>query len=309
MGYDSDTVKVRRLTCLGCKTLLFNTVRILPCRHLFCNSCAVRLDACGLCGGEKQSLEQDDETRMLDRNVSYFIEKYARRRKKDAQGTPAEAQEASGQSEGGTSSSTQDLSLEQGGLLLQLAMRAYNGARGDVYRSSRTWLELVQEKNAEIVHDLSVAYNKLGDLHYLAKRPDEAREEYLRARTKLIPQHRRSSIWSCLTRKLLTWTALQRRTEQQGRTSTRLQRWLHSWGRDGRSTVGPSSRSDWPCLPSLEHNCKDSGKNAHWDKTKRTFVELARTRYLVRFPCNNAAANVQCPFTPDLRCQNVSGLN
>lgn len=74
-------------------------------------------------GGEKQSLEQDDETRMLDRNVSYFIEKYARRRKKDAQGTPAETQEASGQSEGGTSSSTQDLSLEQGGLLLQLAMR------------------------------------------------------------------------------------------------------------------------------------------------------------------------------------------
>lgn len=34
---------------------------------------------------------------------------------------------------------------------------------------------------SQIVHDLSVAYNKLGDLHYLAKRPDEAREEYLRA--------------------------------------------------------------------------------------------------------------------------------
>lgn len=33
----------------------------------------------------------------------------------------------------------------------------------------------------QVVHDLSVAYNKLGDLHYLAKRPDEAREEYLQA--------------------------------------------------------------------------------------------------------------------------------
>jgi hypothetical protein len=33
----------------------------------------------------------------------------------------------------------------------------------------------------QVVHDLSVAYNKLGDLHYLAKRPDEAREEYLQS--------------------------------------------------------------------------------------------------------------------------------
>jgi hypothetical protein len=133
MGYDADTVKVGPLTCLICKSLLFNTVRILPCRHVFCNSCCVRLEACGLCGGERHSIEQDDETRMLDQNVHVFIERYARRKKKvpcsgdghsgaeqNAKPGQDSLEGASADVEGG---GHQDLALDKGGLLLQLAMR------------------------------------------------------------------------------------------------------------------------------------------------------------------------------------------
>ncbi|GAQ83483.1 hypothetical protein KFL_001500130 [Klebsormidium nitens] len=175
---------------------------------------------------------------MLDQNVRYFVEKYARRKRKAPQNDVKVAEKEAGRSFAEAEvpkrdSETGDLSLEQGGLLLQLAMRAYAGrnnesaihllrlceedlrtalaeegvstkvlcqlgavmaALGDfsrgsqdleqaesAYRDSAKWLELVEEKNAEVVHDLSVAYNKLGDLHYLAKRADEARIEYLRA--------------------------------------------------------------------------------------------------------------------------------
>jgi tetratricopeptide (TPR) repeat protein len=180
---------------------------------------------------------------MWDQNVHVFIERYARRKKKvphsgdghlEAEQNVKPGQDSSeGASADGEGGGHQDLALDQGGLLLQLAMRAYAGrnnesaihllklceedlrsalaeegmsskvlcqlgaiagARGDVsrssqdlpsaaaaYRESATWFEIVEEKDAEVVHDLSVAYNKLGDLHYLAKRPDEAREEYLRS--------------------------------------------------------------------------------------------------------------------------------
>lgn len=136
MGYDADTVKVGPLTCLVCKSLLFKTVRVMPCRHLFCNSCCLRLGSCGLCGGESTALEQDDETRMLDQNVRYFVEKYARRKRKVPQNAAKVVAEKSEQEGANGDSKNGDLSLEQGGLLLQLAMRVRSQTHLSMYFKS-----------------------------------------------------------------------------------------------------------------------------------------------------------------------------
>ncbi|KAK8953670.1 hypothetical protein KSP40_PGU016262 [Platanthera guangdongensis] len=159
-GYDSHTFKLGPLSCMLCRSLLYESSKCVPCSHKFCKACISRFKDCPLCGADIEKIEPDND---LQTTVDRFIDGHARIKRS----------QLSSESEGGHEQKNViygDVSMERGAFLVQQAMMAFHGKN---IESAKSRLEIcaqdireqlqTQGNIPELCSQLGAVLGMLGD--------------------------------------------------------------------------------------------------------------------------------------------------
>nr|XP_027069059.1 protein NCA1 [Coffea arabica]XP_027069060.1 protein NCA1 [Coffea arabica]XP_027069061.1 protein NCA1 [Coffea arabica] len=160
-GYDSDTFKLGPFSCMICQALLFDCSKCIPCSHVYCKVCILRLKDCPLCGADIEKIEPNTD---LQNVVDRFIEGHARIKRSQVN---EDKEEVVGQKK---TVIYEDVSLERGSFLVQQALRAF---RANNLESAKSRLSLCADdireqlqrigNTAELCSQLGAVLGMLGD--------------------------------------------------------------------------------------------------------------------------------------------------
>eukprot|EP00249_Psilotum_nudum_P014608 c24912_g1_i2 orf=197-1288(-) len=162
-GYDSGSLKLGPLSCVICRSLLFESSKCVPCGHTYCRFCISRFNDCPVCGVDIDGIEADS---CLQEMVDRFIEGHARI-KRPVLHCKESSKEQELQNENVI---YEDVSLARGSFLVQQAMRAF---QAENLESARARLGLCADDiraelersgpNSEICLQLGAVLGMLGD--------------------------------------------------------------------------------------------------------------------------------------------------
>lgn len=175
-GYDSHTFKLGPLSCMLCRSLLYESSKCVPCSHKFCKACISRFKDCPLCGADIEKIEPDSD---LQTTVDRFIDGHARIKR---------SQVSSDSEEAGPEQKNViygDVSMERGAFLVQQAMTAFHGKN---IESAKSRLELcaqdireqlqTQGNAPELCSQLGAVLGMLGDCCRATRNTESAVKYY-----------------------------------------------------------------------------------------------------------------------------------
>eukprot|EP00898_Chlorokybus_atmophyticus_P008871 jgi/Chlat1/8986/Chrsp94S08276 len=171
-GYDQlKGPAIGPMSCVICKAMLFDAVRIKACQHIYCRACIEPANLCPICAVDIDSLEPDADMNNL---VDEFVAGHARAVRLASDSAASTSQKAE----------WPQTQMARVSVLMQDAMKAYSGRnlpaalqRLSLCKDDLTMI-LREQPSSDVVERLGAVIGTMGDVCRLMNDLDSARKLY-----------------------------------------------------------------------------------------------------------------------------------